>query len=29
MLQRLGLDAIHVNDNFGNYRRAGELAARA
>src|SRR5688572_21537190 len=29
MLQRLGLDAIDVNDNFANYRRAGELAARA
>jgi hydroxyacylglutathione hydrolase len=29
MLQRLGLDAIHVNDSFANYRRAGELAARA
>ena len=29
MLQRLGLDAIDVNDNFANYRRAGERAARA
>jgi len=29
MLQRLGLDAIDVNDNFSNYRRADELAARA
>ena len=29
MLQRLGLAAIDVNDNFANYRRAGQLAARA
>ena len=29
MLQRLGLNAIDVNDNFANYRRAEQLAARA
>jgi hydroxyacylglutathione hydrolase len=29
MLARLGLDAIDVNDNFANYRRAQELTARA
>ena len=29
MLQRLGLNAIDVNDNFANYRRADQLAARA
>jgi hydroxyacylglutathione hydrolase len=29
MLQRRGFGAIDVNDTFANYRRAGELAARA
>ena len=29
MLQRFGFNAIDVNDNFANYRRAGQLAARA
>ena len=29
MLQRLGFTAIDVNDNFANYRRAEQLAARA
>jgi hydroxyacylglutathione hydrolase len=29
MLQRFGLNAIDVNDNFANYRRADQLAARA
>ena len=28
MLARLGLNAIDVNDNFANYRRAEQLAAR-
>jgi hydroxyacylglutathione hydrolase len=28
MLARLGFDAIDVNDNFANYRRAEQLAAR-
>ena len=28
MLARLGFDAIDVNDNFANYRRAAQLAAR-
>jgi hypothetical protein len=29
MLERLGFDAIDVNDTFANYRRAAQLAARA
>jgi hydroxyacylglutathione hydrolase len=29
MLERLGFDAIDVNDTFANYRRAARLAARA
>ena len=29
MLERLGFTAIDVNDNFANYRRAEQLAARA
>ena len=29
MLARLGFDAIDVNDNFANYRRAADLAVRA
>lgn len=28
MLARLGFDATDVNDNFANYQRAQELAAR-
>ena len=28
MLARLGFDAIDVNDNFANYRRAEQFAAR-
>lgn len=29
LLTRLGFDAIEVNDNFANYRRAEQLSARA
>ena len=29
MLQHLGRSAVYVNDNFANYRRADQLAARA
>jgi rhodanese-related sulfurtransferase len=29
LLTRLGFDAIDVNDNFANYRRAEQLSARA